>query len=79
MNSSVKSLITRDKLTRYLVTALFLFLSFLALYKVYSTFIYTFGFTDEGDNISIGKFILQDKKLYQDVLCFSRSPTSHSA
>jgi len=43
------------------------FFSLLLILYIYERFIFSFNFTDEGDNISIGKFLLQGKKLYKDV------------
>lgn len=40
---------------------------FLALFLIYERVIFSFGFTDEGDNISIGKYLLEGKVLYKDI------------
>ncbi len=37
------------------------------IYNLYQPVFYSFGFTDEGDNISIGQYILMGKKPYQDI------------
>ena len=39
----------------------------LMVYKLYTPVMYSFGFTDEGDNISIGQYLLLNKKLYTEV------------
>jgi hypothetical protein len=51
----------------WLMTGIILAIVFIMLSGIHNKFIYTFGFTDEGDNISIGYYVLQDKKLYSDI------------
>lgn len=51
----------------YIFTTIALIISLVILAKIYNTFIYTFGFTDEGDNISIGNYVLMGKGLYKDI------------
>lgn len=40
---------------------------FTIIYLIYRKFIYSFGFTDEGDNITIGQYILMGKSVYRDI------------
>lgn len=47
--------------------ALFLFAIFLTFLLAYDRVIFSFGFTDEGDNISIGKYLLEGKALYKEI------------
>lgn len=54
-------------LRKYVLVFALLLLTFFGIFTIYNKFIYTFGFTDEGDNISIGKFLLDGKTLYRDV------------
>ncbi len=42
-------------------------LVFTVIYLIYRRVLFTFSFTDEGDNISIGKFLLHGKILYRDI------------
>lgn len=48
-------------------SGILLLISFIILNLIYRRFIYSFGFTDEGDNISIGSFLLMGKKLYAEI------------
>jgi len=46
---------------------IFILMILYSLFVIYNRVIFSFQFTDEGDNISIGKYILEGKTLYKDI------------